>query len=151
MKKYHEQIEDTLHSFPNSYSKHEFTNELEEIANKIKKENKSCDYIDSIRKSLKGVRKEMIKVLDHSLKSNKVNKELFDILPEGIHVGIRGKQCDSLLKFHGIIQKYHDLIEKISPGELARSLVDETKILKYYKKMTGKDLFKHVQEVGKRS
>ena len=77
VKKFHEQIEDTLHSFPNSYSKHEFTNELEEIANKIKKENKSCDYIDSIRKSLKGVRKEMIKVLDHSLKSNKVNKELF--------------------------------------------------------------------------
>ena len=52
--------------------------------------------------------------------AEKVTKELFDILPEGIHVGIRGKQCESLLKFHGIIQKYHDLIEKISPGELAR-------------------------------
>ena len=82
--------------------------------------------------------------------AEKVNKKLFDILPEGIHVGIRGKQCESLLKFHGIIQKYHDLIEKISPGELARSLVDETKILKYYKKLNtpeDNERYNNIQEL----
>jgi len=67
--------------------------------------------------------------------AEKVKKELFDILPEGIEVGVRGKQCESLTKFHGIIQKYNDLLKKVNAGELARSLVDETKILKYYKNL----------------
>ena len=75
--KYHEQIEDELHCFPNSYTKHDFAKKLEEIANAIKQENRASDHIDSIRKSLKGIRKEMLKSLDHSVKSGKINKELF--------------------------------------------------------------------------
>ena len=67
--------------------------------------------------------------------AEKVKKGLFEILPEGIEVGVRGKQCESLIKFHGIIQKYNDLLKKVDAGELARSLVDETKILKYYKNL----------------
>ena len=67
--------------------------------------------------------------------AEKVKKELFEILPEGIKVGVRGKQCQSLTKFHDTIQKYNDLLKKINAGELARSLVDEMKVLNYYKNL----------------
>ena len=67
--------------------------------------------------------------------AEKVKKELFEILPEGTKVGVRGKQCESLLKFHDTIQKYNDLLKKVNAGELARSLVDEMKVLSYYKNL----------------
>ena len=67
--------------------------------------------------------------------AEKVKKELFEILPEGTKVGVRGKQCQSLTKFHDTIQKYNDLLKKVKAGELARSLVDEMKVLSYYKNL----------------
>jgi len=67
--------------------------------------------------------------------AEKVKKELFEILPEGTKVGVRGKQCQSLTKFHDTIQKYNDLLKKVNAGELARSLVDEMKVLNYYKNL----------------
>ena len=67
--------------------------------------------------------------------AEKVKKELFEILPEGTEVGVRGKQCESLTKFHDTIQKYNDLLKKVNAGELARSLVDEMNVLNYYKNL----------------
>ena len=77
VKKYHEDVEDLLKKFPNSYSKHEFAGELESMANDMKQEHRLSDHINSIRKSLKGVRKEMMNVANQSLVSGKVSKDLF--------------------------------------------------------------------------
>ena len=77
VREYHEKVEDTLKNFPNSYSKYEFSRELEIMANGMKEENKTSDHINSIRKSLKGIRKEMIKSAKQSLSSGKVSKDLF--------------------------------------------------------------------------
>ena len=49
-------------------------------------------------------------------------------------MSIRGKQGESLAKFHDLIKKYNDLLTKINASELVRALVDETEILKYYKR-----------------
>ena len=77
VKEYHEKVEDLLKNFPNSYSKRDFSKELEILADEMKEENRSSNNINSIRKSLKGVRKEMIKIADQSLLFGKVSKDLF--------------------------------------------------------------------------
>ena len=61
-------------------------------------------------------------------------KELFDVLNNPEPMNIRGKQGESLVKFHDLIKKYNDLLTKINASELVRALVDETEILKYYKR-----------------
>ena len=56
-------------------------------------------------------------------------------------MNIRGKQADELNRFYEIISKYHDLLDKLNAGELVRTLVDETGILKHYKRQdTAEDL-----------
>ena len=68
------------------------------------------------------------------LQATKDKKELFDVLNNPEPINIRGKQGDSLVKFHDLIKKYNDLLTKINASELVRALVDETEILKYYKR-----------------
>ena len=68
------------------------------------------------------------------LQAKKDKKELFDVLNNPEPMSIRGKQGDSLVKFHDLIKKYNDLLTKINASELVRALVDETEILKYYKR-----------------
>ncbi len=66
--------------------------------------------------------------------AKKSKKELFDVLADPSKMNIRGKQAEELNSFHEIISKYHDLLDKLNAGELVRTLVDETGILKHYKK-----------------
>ena len=68
------------------------------------------------------------------LQATKDKKELFDVLNNPEPINIRGKQGDSLVNFHKLIKKYNDLLTKINASELVRALVDETEILKYYKR-----------------
>ena len=68
------------------------------------------------------------------LQAIKDKKELFDVLNNPEPMSIRGKQGESLSKFHNLIKKYNDLLTKINASELVRALVDETEILKYYKR-----------------
>jgi DNA helicase-2/ATP-dependent DNA helicase PcrA len=68
------------------------------------------------------------------LQAKKDKKELFDVLNNPEPMSIRGKQGESLVKFHDLIKKYNDLLTKINASELVRALVDETEILKYYKR-----------------
>ena len=68
------------------------------------------------------------------LQATKDKKELFDVLNNPEPMSIRGKQGESLVKFHDLIKKYNDLLTKINASELIRALVDETEILKYYKR-----------------
>ena len=68
------------------------------------------------------------------MQATKDTKELFDVLNNPEPMNIRGKQGDSLVKFHDLIKKYNDLLTKINASELVRALVDETEMLKYYKR-----------------
>ena len=68
------------------------------------------------------------------LQATKDKKELFDVLNNPEPINIRGKQGESLVKFHDLIKNYNDLLTKINASELVRALVDETEILKYYKR-----------------
>ena len=68
------------------------------------------------------------------LQATKDKKELFDVLNNPEPINIRGKQGESLVDFHNLIKKYNDLLTKINASELVRALVDETEILKYYKR-----------------
>jgi len=68
------------------------------------------------------------------LQATKDKKELFDVLNNPEPMNIRGKQGESLVKFHDLIKKYNDLLTKINASELVRALVDETEMLKYYKR-----------------
>ena len=77
VKEFHEQMEDLLKNFPNSYSKHNFAKELDHFAYQLKQEHRLSDHINTIRKSLKGVRNAMVKVSKKSLVAGRVNKELF--------------------------------------------------------------------------
>ena len=73
--------------------------------------------------------------------AKKSNLELFDVLADPSKMNIRGKQADELNHFFEIISKYHDLLDKLNAGELVRTLVDETGILKHYKRQdTAEDL-----------
>ena len=65
--------------------------------------------------------------------------ELFDVLKEPKKMKIRGKQSDALFKFYKLITKYHELRNKLSASELARSLVEESGILEYFKKINDSD------------
>ncbi len=73
--------------------------------------------------------------------AKKCKKELLDVLGDPSKMNIRGKQADELNTFYEIISKYNDLLDKLNAGELVRTLVDETGMLKHYKKQdTPEDL-----------
>ena len=60
--------------------------------------------------------------------------ELFEVLKKAKDLPIRGKQSESLLEFYRLIKKYFGLRNKLSASELSRSLIEETGILRQYKK-----------------
>ena len=84
------------------------------------------------------------------LQATKDKKELFDVLNNPEPINIRGKQGESLVNFHNLIKKYNDLLTKINASELVRALVDETEILKYYKRqdtLEDQERYANVMEV----
>lgn len=66
-------------------------------------------------------------------RAEEIGKELFEILDDPTGMDIRGKQADSLKKFHDIIIKYHDLKDKLDARELIAALSEEVGILNFYK------------------
>lgn len=66
-------------------------------------------------------------------KAEDTGKELFEVLRDPSGIDIRGKQAEALQKFHDIIVKYHDLIDKLDARELIAALSEEIGVLKYYK------------------
>ena len=91
------------------------------------------------------------KTIDKCVQQSEKDKiEFIDVLKNSDRMDIRGKQADSLSKFYKIIKKYHDLREKLSASELARSLIEEIGILSYFKNSTepdAKDRFDNVAEL----
>ena len=84
------------------------------------------------------------------LQATKDNKELFDVLKNPEPMNIRGKQDESLVNFYNLIKKYNDLLTKINASELVRALVDETEMLKYYKRqdtIKDQERYENVMEV----
>jgi len=74
------------------------------------------------------------KTLDKCVEQARKDKiELFDVLKNPHKMQIRGKQAEALSKFYELIKKYHDLREKLSASELARSLIEEAGVLKHFK------------------
>lgn len=90
-----------------------------------------------------------LKTVDKCVNLAKEKKiELFDALADPNLMGIRGKQAESLVAFHTLITKYHELLDKLNVGELARTLVDETGILKHYKALETPEDQERLQNVN---
>ena len=91
------------------------------------------------------------KTIDKCVQQSEKDKiDFFDVLKNPKKMDIRGKQADALFKFYNIIIKYHDLRNKLSASELARSLVEEIEILSHYKdskEPEAKDRFDNVAEL----
>ena len=84
------------------------------------------------------------------IQSVKDNKKLFDVLNNPEPMKIRGKQGDSLIAFYKLIKKYNQLLSKLNASELARALVEEVGILKFYKhqdNLEGDDRYDNVLEI----
>ena len=82
--------------------------------------------------------------------SVKDNKKLFDVLNNPEPMKIRGKQGDSLIVFYKLIKKYNQLLQKLNASELARALVEEVGILKFYKQqdnLEDNDRYDNVLEI----
>ena len=58
---------------------------------------------------------------------------LFDVFNNLSGLDLRNKQVNSLGYFHDLIIKYRELIDKLSPNEFTRSLVEEAGIINFYK------------------
>ena len=91
------------------------------------------------------------KTIDKCIQQSEKDKiEFIDVLKNPDKMDIRGKQASALSKFYNIIKKYHDLREKLSASELARSLIEEIGVLSYFKNSTeqdAKDRFDNVAEL----
>ena len=84
------------------------------------------------------------------IQSVKDNKKLFDVLNNPEPMKIRGKQGDSLIAFYKLIKKYNQLLPKLNASELARALVEEVGILKFYKQqdnLEDNDRYDNVLEI----
>ena len=91
------------------------------------------------------------KTIDKCVQQSEKDKiEFIDVLKKPNKMDIRGKQANALHKFYNTIIKYHDLREKLSASELARSLVEEIGILSHLKDSSepdAKDRFDNVAEL----
>ena len=91
------------------------------------------------------------KTIDKCVQQSEKDKiEFIDVLKNPDKMDIRGKQAKALSKFYNIIKKYHDLREKLSASELARSLIEEIGVLSYFKNSTepdAKDRYDNVAEL----
>ena len=65
--------------------------------------------------------------------SDKKKLPLFDVFNDLSELDLRNKQVNSLNHFHDLIIKYRDLLDKLSPNEFTRALVEETGIIQFYK------------------
>lgn len=75
------------------------------------------------------------KTLDKCIRYIENKKQgLFNVLVEPGKMDIRGKQAEALIEFHGIVTKYAELLDKLSAGELVRTLCEDTGIIRHYKK-----------------
>ncbi len=90
-----------------------------------------------------------LKTVDKCVKqAQKSNVELFDVLEDPNVMEIRGKQAEELKSFHEIVSKYQDLLDKLNAGELVRTLVDETGIIKHYKKLDTQEDLERVNNIN---
>ncbi len=90
-----------------------------------------------------------LKTVDKCVKlALKEKVELFDVLAHPSKMDIRGKQANELKQFYNIVSKYRDLLDKLNAGELVRTLVEETKILKYYKKQDTQEALERLNNVN---
>ena len=81
---------------------------------------------------LRGIGDTSLKKIDAWAKSNGL--DLFEALGKAKEIpDIPTRIQNSASAFHDLIQKYIDLKEKISPNELAHTIVDETGLLTMYK------------------
>ena len=91
------------------------------------------------------------KTIDKCVQQSQMdNIEFIDVLKNPDKMDIRGKQADALSKFYKIIKKYHDLQNKLSASELARSLVEDVGILSALKNsndLDSKDRYANVGEL----
>ena len=91
------------------------------------------------------------KTIDKCVQQSQMdNIEFIDVLKNPDKMDIRGKQADALSKFYKIIKKYHDLRNKLSASELARSLVEDVGILSVLKNsndLNSKDRYANVGEL----
>ena len=69
-------------------------------------------------------------------KAEEENISLFEVLKKSKQLAIRGKQSDSLVSFYRLIKKYSGLQKKLNASELSRSLIEESGIIKYYKRIS---------------
>jgi len=65
--------------------------------------------------------------------ADKKECSLFDVFPDLSKLDLRNKQVSSLKHFHNLVVKYRDLLDKLSPNEFIRALVEEAGIIQYYK------------------
>ena len=91
------------------------------------------------------------KTIDKCVQQAQIDKiEFIDVLKNPNKMDIRGKQADALSKFYKIIKKYHDLRNKLSASELARSLVEDVGVLSALKNsndLSSKDRYANVGEL----
>ena len=89
--------------------------------------------------------KTVDKCVQEAIKSK---QELFDVLADPSKMNIRGKQAEELRSFYDIISKYHDLLDKLNAGELVRTLVDETGIIKHYKRQDSLEDLERINNIN---
>jgi len=65
--------------------------------------------------------------------ADKKKLPLFDVFNNLSELDLRNKQVNSLKHFHNLIIKYRDLLDKLSPNEFTRAMVEETGIIQFYK------------------
>jgi DNA helicase-2/ATP-dependent DNA helicase PcrA len=65
--------------------------------------------------------------------ADKKKLPLFDVFNDLTELDLRNKQVNSLKYFHDLIIKYRGLIDKLSPNEFTRALVEEAGIIHFYK------------------
>jgi len=65
--------------------------------------------------------------------ADKKNLPLFDVFDDLSGLDLRNKQVTSLKYFYDLIIKYRELVDKLSPNEFTRTLVEEAGIIEYYK------------------
>ncbi|MEE8437348.1 MAG: 3'-5' exonuclease, partial [Candidatus Neomarinimicrobiota bacterium] len=91
-----------------------------------------------------------MKTVDKCLKQSlDTNQDLLEVLARPEAMDIHGKQAESLINFYDSIKKYNELLDKLGASELIGSLIEETGILKHYKKNLtpeNRETFENVRE-----
>ena len=95
---------------------------------------------------VRGIGEKSIKMFIELAAKNK--SSLFDSLEMCREIKLRGKQQDSIEKFHASITKFNNLLEALDPKELLRTLLEEFNIENYYKNNPAEqDRYNNIQEL----